>query len=309
MGQCFFKCYRNTIPVFTRAILSCFGCHRCCFRPTDEDLIAEFCICAKNNDVKGLTLLAGRVRILKGIKYEIGQLCSRVPREAASSNSSAKHNPRRISALHSAAMHDRLEIILYMLKMTGCKPNGNREIPCQYTPLHIAAKEGYTALTNLLIKYKVHLDSLDWKKNTALILAASNGHQRCVKALIDHGALVNVRNGNGFNALIGAIINGRQKCAIMLIKLGSDLTITDVHGNTPLHLAIVKGDVEVVKFLLQCDAKVYAFNKYQASTLDEAKRCQNPEIFEVVQRGWSKYYEDVKKKRDAEDAEEEEEDL
>lgn len=290
-------CYRDKCIPAKHAILSCFGCQRCCFRPTDEDLIQEFALHASKNDVASLNRLAGRVRMLKGEHYKIGQLCSRITHEPV-----PKDNPRRVSALHQASKHDHLEILLVMLKLEGCNPN-EKESPCFYTPLHFAAKEGYAAMTTVLIKYKVSIDALDWKKNTACILAASNGHVLCVKALIDHGAQLNLRNVNGFNALIGAIINGRTQCALLCIKLGSDLDCFDKHHNTPLHLAIMRGDAQVVKFLLQCGAKVFAFNKFQASTLDDAKRSKSMEILSMVERGWIQHREKVRELRDAEEEE------
>ena len=302
MGQCI-KCYRNVISPCSRAVLSCFGCKRCCFRPTDEDLISEFCIYAKSNNVKGLENLAGRIRILKGEKYKIGKLCSQVPTEPASSNYSDIENARRMNALHTAAMNDNLEILLVILKMNGCDPN-QFESPCHYTALHFAAKEGFTATANLLIKYNVDVNALDWKKNTALLLSAANGHKSIVKTLIDHGAKINLRNCNGFNALIASIINGRRECALLLIKLGSDLEITDVHGNTPLHLAIMKGSQGVVKFLLQCGAQVYKFNKFQTSTLDEAKRAKSLEILTLIESAWVKHRQKVIALRDVTEEEE-----
>ena len=278
------KCYRNKCIPGGRCLVSCFGCQRLCFRPSDEDLIQEFCERAKINDYYGLNQLAGRVRVLKGEDFQIGTLCGMVPESDIVK--------RKISALHFAAMGDHLETLLVILKLPGCDPN-TKESACHYTALHFACKEGHVAMTNILIKYKSDINARDWKKNTALILAAANGHQRCIKALVDNGANLNVRNNNGFTGLIAAIINARRESSLMLIKLGASLEISDSAGNTPLHLAILRGDRHVVKFLLQCGAKVATFNHWQASTLDEARRSKSLQILALIEDAWSKHRESL----------------
>jgi len=285
MGACL-KCYRNKAIPFARCIVSCFGCKRCCFRPRNQDLIHEFCELASINDHRALNALAGRVRMLKGLDFKIGTLCCLVPEE------NVKNSTNKMNALHHAALGDHLETLLVILKLPGCDPNV-RSSPCNYTSLHLAAKEGYVAMTHLLIKYKSDIDARDWKKNTALVHAASNGHSTCVKALVDNGCNLNFRNQNGFTALIASIINARRDASLMLIKLGASLDIADTHGNTPLHLAILRGDRHVVQFLLQCGAKVFSFNKFQASSLDEARRSKSKQILKIVEAAWAKHRGDL----------------
>ena len=280
MGACL-KCYRNKCVPCGRCMCSCFGCKRLCFRPSDDDLASEFCERAQRNDHFGLNQLAGRVRVLRGEEFKIGTLCCLVP-EAGKG--------RKINALHHAAIGDHLETLLVILKLPGLDPNV-REDACNYTALHFCCLSGYVAMTQLLIKYKSGLDDRDWKQNTPLILSAANGHQRCVKALVDNGANLNFRNTNGFTALIASIINARRESSLMLIKLGASLDISDSHGNTPLHLAILRGDRHVVKFLLQCGANVSSFNKFQASTLDEARRSKSQTILQLVEVAWAKHRE------------------
>ncbi|MFP3017740.1 MAG: ankyrin repeat domain-containing protein [Candidatus Tisiphia sp.] len=66
------------------------------------------------------------------------------------------------------------------------------------TPLHIAAKEGFTDIIELLIKSGATVDVLGYEKRTALHEAALNTKYQAVEILLDHGAQVDSK-GYGKN--------------------------------------------------------------------------------------------------------------
>ena len=251
-----------------------------CFRPQEDDLVEELCALAKENKSNEIAALHGRARFRFGELFETGALCCRIPERAKDEGWA------EASALHFAALNDHLESILVILKLPGCDP-AVRDEPCQRTALHLACMKNYVAMVHLLIKYKCPINARDWKNNTALIYAASFGSNGAAKALIDNNADLNCRNKGGLTALLCAVIHGQRDCALTLIKLGAGLEITDDHGNTPLHIACVRGDRHVVKFLLQCGAKVMVFNKFNASVLDEARRCKRQRILRLIEAAWS----------------------
>ena len=261
----------------------CIWCHKCvstCFRPDEEDLVEELIALAKLNKSGEIATLHGRARFRFGEEYETGALCCRIPERAQ------EEGWREATALHFAALGDHLESILVILKLPGCDPTV-RDEPCQRTALHLACMENHVAMVHLLLKYKCPINARDWKKNTALIHAAAAGSNGAVKALADCSADLNCRNSSGLTALLAALIHGRSGCALMLIKLGASLEIADAHGNTPLHVACIRGDRHAVKFLLQCGANVTVFNKFNASPIDEARRCNRQKVLWLVEQAWS----------------------
>lgn len=268
----------------------CRRCRRCCiffnkcisscFRVEEEDLVEELIAFAKNNASNEIAVLHGRARFRFGEEYQTGALCCRIPKRAAD------EGWHQATALHFATIGDHLETVLAILKLPGCDPEV-RDEPFQRTALHFACLENHVACVHLLLKYKVPIDARDWKKNTALIYAASAGSNSAVKALADNSADLNCQNSGGLTALLSAIIHGRRQCALTLIKLGASLSITDFHGNSPLHVACVRGDRHIVKFLLQCRAKVITYNKFSASPLDEARCWKRPKILRLMEDAWS----------------------
>ena len=87
-----------------------------------------------------------------------------------------------------------------------------------FTPIHIAAQEGYESLIRLLIEKDSLIDPLTSMKRTPLHLASMLGKVTCVKILIEVGK--------------------------------SKVNLSDDDQNTPLHLACERGHVECVIILL-----------------------------------------------------------
>ena len=174
---------------------------------------------AELNDLKVLMILVSRVQIKFGEDFEPGKLASRLQLSS------------KMSPLHKAVALDNIEIVLAMLKLRGidieCKTLEEKR-----TPLHLACEKGFTALTNLLLKYRASANALDRKKNCPMCIAAASGHTGCVRALVDNGGSQNLRNVLGLTPLLAAIIHKRERCALLLIKMGSDMRSGDKHGNT-----------------------------------------------------------------------------
>src|SRR5688500_11813805 len=93
------------------------------------------------------------------------------------------------------------------------------------TPLIGAALDGHTDLVTLLATKNTNLDQLSnmrYKEN-ALHLAARNGHTAVIEALLKAGADINALEGTHSTALMYAAYNGRLEASELLIKQGTDL--------------------------------------------------------------------------------------
>lgn len=73
-------------------------------------------------------------------------------------------------------------------------PDGN-------TTLHVAAKQGFLEIVQLLWKYGADLDARNRLNQTPLHLATANDHSDVVELLIEYGADINAADSNGKLAL------------------------------------------------------------------------------------------------------------
>ena len=67
--------------------------------------------------------------------------------------------------------------------------------------LHLAVNNKLVKVTNLLIRYKANLNSLNVKKQTALILAVKTRQRALAQHLINEGANYNIKDNQGMTAL------------------------------------------------------------------------------------------------------------
>jgi ankyrin repeat protein len=111
------------------------------------------------------------------------------------------------------------------------------------TPLHWAAKGGYTDIVRLLLTKGAHVNV---KRNeedgiitgqTPLHLAAEGGHTETARLLIEHGAEVNAMNSDQATPLHLAAYHDRLELANLLIKNGADVDAKGSWKITPLHRA------------------------------------------------------------------------
>ena len=129
-----------------------------------------------------------------------------------------------------------------------------------FTPLHIAVKEGYFDMCQMLLEHKADVHAQDKKGNTPLHLALSGDHLDISRILLEYNAEVNSRNEDGYTPLLIASSNGNIDLFRLLLAHDADIFVHDNWGNTPLHLAAIEGHIEVVRSLLELKAAVDPLN-------------------------------------------------
>ena len=163
--------------------------------------------------------------------------------------------------LHLAAKNGFWELADVLVQSGG---NVNaKNSPKQETPLHLAVRNGHQHITEFLIHRGSHVNAKNAPmQETPLHLASRNGHQQIAEFLIEQGGQVNARNIPGQETpLHVAVKNGHQYIAEFLIKHGSQVDARNVPmQETPLHLASRNGHQKIAKFLIQHGSKVNARN-------------------------------------------------
>lgn len=84
----------------------------------------------------------------------------------------------------------RIEIVK-MLVSNGADVNASGG--SGMTPLHWAAYNGFTEISNILIEKKASIEKKDKDNMTPLYLSAREGHKAMIKLLLDKGAKADVR--------------------------------------------------------------------------------------------------------------------
>jgi ankyrin repeat protein len=133
-----------------------------------------------------------------------------------------------------------------------------------FTPLHLAAANGYKDIAELLLASKADIEAKDKSRSTPLHQAVASGaeHSDLVEVLIAHKADVNAADTNGLTPLHYATLADNGKVAELLLIHGAHPDIRDkVDGNTPLIIAAGKGYKDVVEVLLANGADVNAADK------------------------------------------------
>lgn len=121
-----------------------------------------------------------------------------------------------------------------------------------YTPLHIAAQYGQTAMVYALAtRYKAPVDVTDGDGRSALHWAAYKGNEDICKLLLVMDAKVNRTDSELCTPLHWAAIRGYAGCLTTLVHGGGGdaLSMPEVNGQTPEDLARDKGHAMVVGHL------------------------------------------------------------
>lgn len=109
------------------------------------------------------------------------QIAALLLEKGADPNAAAKDGRR---ALHEASRNGLSDLVSALLSR-GADPNV-RESHFGWSPLHIAAANGYGAVAVSLMEYKAQIESVDNKGRTPLQLAAAHSHKD-VTAILENG--------------------------------------------------------------------------------------------------------------------------
>ncbi|PAA74996.1 hypothetical protein BOX15_Mlig001215g3 [Macrostomum lignano] len=121
--------------------------------------------------------------------------------------------------------------------------------------LHLASKEGHTAVVQELLSRGADPDARTKKGNSALHIASLAGQLEVVKLLIERGAKVNCQSQAGFSPLYMAAQENHLEVVRHLIASGASQSLATTDGFTPLAVALQQGHDKVVAVLLETDTR------------------------------------------------------
>ncbi len=123
-------------------------------------------------------------------------------------------------------------------------------------PLHIAIEAGKDEIAKMLIEAGAKLEVLNNEKQTPLHLAAKTNNLEMVRTLTYLGAAVDIGDKSGWTPFHFAIDNKNLEMAKVLHQKGADVNRKeDIQGKTPLIIACLSGEEDLVRWLLDNDAK------------------------------------------------------
>jgi ankyrin repeat protein len=131
------------------------------------------------------------------------------------------------------------------------------------------------------------LDSFSHDGWTPIHLAAFFGHTAVVADLLKRGAKIDPtsRNGMANRPLHAALAARRWETARLLLQHGAAVNDPDGHGWTPLHLTAANGSAEMVAELLERGAAVGARNGKGETALDLALAQGHHEVAALLRQG------------------------
>jgi len=118
------------------------------------------------------------------------------------------------------------------------------------TPLYLASAYGDCDVVELLCANGAYIDepidsSTGW---TPLHIAALNGYHCVVKTLLSHSAMVNVRDRQGRTPLHLAAAMDRVEVVYLLVECGAALRARDGNGRTPVDIARENQSHDVMRY-------------------------------------------------------------
>lgn len=116
--------------------------------------------------------------------------------------------------------------------------------------LHTHNKE----TAEILINNMADCDIRNNKGESPLIIATNKGYKEIVIKLLENGATLDFQDKGGFSALINAAFWGHTEIVSLLKE--SDIDLQTCHSNTALMFSAEHGDAEIVKILLENNAKL-----------------------------------------------------
>ncbi|RXN31025.1 ankyrin repeat domain-containing 27 isoform X2 [Labeo rohita] len=178
------------------------------------------------------------------------------------------------------------------MKTSHLQPDGvgvNSSSADGFTPLHVAALHGHTALVSLFTRHDANINARNNQSATPLHLACQNSQIQVVSALLECNAKLNKKDQYGNTPLILTCLKGNLEIATILLESGALVNLTNNHGNTGLHEAVRGGHVQLVELLLHRGALVHMRNKRQRTALDCAHETagKNTEIQRLLQKAYA----------------------
>lgn len=165
------------------------------------------------------------------------------------------------------------------LGVNSCNTDG-------FTPLHVAALHGHSALAALLIRHGASVNARTNQSATPLHLASQNSHIQVMRFLLECNAKLNKKDHYGNTPLIQACLCGNLETVTTLLQSNALVNVVNLQGNTALHEAVRGGHQALVEMLLRGGACPGVRNKRQRTPLDCAYELggKNTEILRALQK-------------------------
>lgn len=181
--------------------------------------------------------------------------------------------------LHAAAA-GKADAVAMLLK-NGAEINslnGRRE-----NALMVAIKQKNTRLASDLINRGINLKQQDIDRWTALHHAVyQNNGDIMVKIIRKDNALLNIATNAGYTPVMTAIWQGNKAMVDVLIGLGSRMDVLDTGGNTPLHLAVSRNQYDIAKEILENGTNPNIENAKGWTPMDNALSDNNTDMAHLL---------------------------
>lgn len=154
------------------------------------------------------------------------------------------------------------------------------------TALMKAVKANNVAQVKQLIAQGVNVSEADSAGDSPLIMAAYNGYTEITRLLLEAGADVGALDpGMKATALHAASYAGRTEAAALLVQHGIDIDKQGPYnGYTALHDAIWQNNIDVAQVLIDAGANLHLKNQQGQTPLDFAKSKRHHEIAALIEK-------------------------
>lgn len=164
------------------------------------------------------------------------------------------------------------------------------EVVGDFTPLHLAARNGHGKTAWILIENAANVDDevdgdLFARRFTALHLAAIRGCPRTVSSLTQHGANLNIQTGLGFTALHFAAMFGHKEVAEKLVDEHASIYIESADEYSALAYAVRGGHDIVVDMLLNKHPSVDGRSNALGALYQAAVKGRAESFTKLIRRG------------------------
>lgn len=166
------------------------------------------------------------------------------------------------TALYAAAANNQPEAVKFLCQS---RAKVNIEGLNKWTPLTVAAGQGYADVVKVLLQYGDNPDLEmpgGWPTGSPLLHAVKNNHPKVVEILCKAKAKVNIHcPPNNRTLLMESVDEGHTEVVKALLKYGDGLDLEMRGGRlseTALHCAVSQNNPEIVELLCKAGANVHA---------------------------------------------------
>ncbi|XP_077188199.1 protein fem-1 homolog A [Paroedura picta] len=162
-----------------------------------------------------------------------------------------------------AARHGHRAVVDYLLEQCGARVGEGGPVSFDgetiegAPPLWAASAAGHLPVVRTLLEHGACVNQTTRTNSTPLRAACFDGHLDVVRYLVGEcGADLEVANRHGHTCLMIACYKGHADIARYLLARGADVGRRSLKGNTALHDCAESGSLEILKLLLDAQARM-----------------------------------------------------